>query len=64
VIIQVERERNILIYNDEDYETMMKPDPTAPFPDIAAKALGIIIEHKFNAGVNKVNQLLDDRNCL
>ncbi len=43
------------VFDNEDKNKMVEDrSPPSPFPDIPAEAPGIMLEHKFNAGVDKV----------
>jgi hypothetical protein len=42
--------------NDKEYEMLVEPKDPAPYPDIPAKASGILTEHEEEFGVNGVVQ--------
>ncbi len=42
--------------NDEEYEMMVEPEEPAPYPDIPAKALGMLTEREEGAGGNGANR--------
>jgi hypothetical protein len=42
--------------NDEEYEILVEPEEPAPYPDIPAKAPGMLTERKEDFGVNDVVQ--------
>ncbi len=42
--------------NDEEYEMLVEPDEPAPYPDIPAKAPGMLTEREEKFGVNDVVQ--------
>ncbi len=42
--------------NDEEYEMLVEPEEPAPYPDIPAKAPGMLTEHEEEFGVNDVVQ--------
>jgi hypothetical protein len=42
--------------NDEEYEMLVEPEEPAPYPDIPAKAPGMLTEREEEFGVNDVVQ--------
>jgi hypothetical protein len=42
--------------NEDEYETLMEPDETSPYPDIPAEALGILTAIEEEYGVDDVVQ--------
>jgi hypothetical protein len=42
--------------NDEEHEMLVEPEEPAPYPDIPAKAPGMLMEHEEEFGVNDVVQ--------
>jgi hypothetical protein len=42
--------------NDEEYEMLVEPEKPTPYPDISAKALGMLTEREEEFGVNDVVQ--------
>jgi hypothetical protein len=38
-------------YNDEEYEMLVEPEEPAPYPDIPAKAPGMLTDHEEEFGV-------------
>jgi hypothetical protein len=55
-ILRTERGLNMNLTNDEEYEMLVEPEEPAPYPDIPAKAPGMLMKCKEDFGVNDVGE--------